>query len=79
YEQIHETWLHRIANLTLTGYNSKYSNSSFAEKRDMEKGFKQSGLRLNAWIAKQEHWGLKELEERNQLLMQTALKTWPLP
>ena len=29
YEQIHEQWLHRIANLTLTAYNSKYSNSSF--------------------------------------------------
>ena len=79
YAQIHETWLHRIANLTLTGYNSKYSNSSFAEKRDMEKGFKESGLRLNAWIGRQEHWGLRELEQRNQLLMQTALKTWPLP
>ncbi|MDO4841001.1 MAG: DUF262 domain-containing protein, partial [Desulfovibrionaceae bacterium] len=39
YEQIHETWLHRLANLTLTGYNSKYSNRSFAEKRDMENGF----------------------------------------
>lgn len=79
YEQIHETWLHRLANLTLTGYNSKYSNSSFAEKRDMENGFRQSGLRLNAWIGQQEHWGLRELEQRNQLLMETALKTWPLP
>ena len=27
YEEIHENWLHRIANLTLTAYNSKYSNS----------------------------------------------------
>ena len=24
YEEIHETWLHRLANLTLTAYNSKY-------------------------------------------------------
>ena len=31
YEQIHEQWLHRMANLTLTAYNSKYSNSSFTE------------------------------------------------
>jgi len=36
YEQIHEAWLHRIANLTLTAYNSKYSNSSFSEKRTMQ-------------------------------------------
>lgn len=79
YEQIHERWLHRLANLTLTGYNSKYSNSTFADKRDMEHGFKQSGLRLNTWIGEQKHWGLSELEQRNQMLMQTALKTWPLP
>lgn len=38
YEQIHETWLHRIANLTLTAYNSKYSNSSFEEKKTMKNG-----------------------------------------
>lgn len=31
YEQIREQWLHRMANLTLTAYNSKYSKSSFAE------------------------------------------------
>lgn len=26
YEQIHELWLHRMANLTLTAYNSKYGD-----------------------------------------------------
>jgi hypothetical protein len=28
YERIHETWLHRMANLTLTAYNSKYSKET---------------------------------------------------
>ena len=31
YAEIHETWLHRAANLTLTTYNPKLSNSTFAE------------------------------------------------
>jgi len=79
YEEIHETWLHRLANLTLTGYNSKYSNNSFAEKRDMEKGFRESGLRLNAWVAQQEKWTLDELEERCGILTERALKIWELP
>ena len=79
YEQIHETWQHRLANLTLTGYNSKYSNKPFKEKRDCENGFKDSGLRLNAWIARQEKWGVQELEERNQKLMQLAVKIWSRP
>lgn len=79
YEDIHETWLHRMANLTLTGYNSKYNNSTFIEKRDMKNGFIDSHLYMNNWIGQQEHWGLAELEARNQMLMQRALTIWPLP
>ena len=79
YENIHETWLHRLANLTLTAYNSKYSNSSFREKRDMTKGFHESGLRLNTWVAQQEKWGLDELEKRSDLMMQRAVQIWAVP
>lgn len=79
YELIHESWLHRIANLTLTGYNSKYSNSPFTEKRTMENGFLQSGLRMNTWIAAQNQWTLTELEKRNEKLMEQALSIWPIP
>ena len=79
YEDIHETWLHRLANLTLTAYNSKYSNNTFADKRDMDKGFRQSGLRMNTWIAAQEKWTLAELEERCKLLVSRALNIWPMP
>ena len=79
YEQIHETWQHRIANLTLTGYNAKYSNSVFTEKRDMKDGFSDSHLYLNKWISQQKNWGLAELESRNQILMQRALTIWSLP
>lgn len=79
YENIHATWLHRLANLTLTAYNSKYSNSSFREKRDMLKGFHESGLRLNTWVAQQDKWGLDELEKRSDLLMQRAVQIWAVP
>ena len=79
YEDIHETWLHRLANLTLTAYNSKYSNNTFTDKRDMEKGFRQSGLRMNTWIANQEKWTLTELEARRDMLVSRALVIWPMP
>jgi len=79
YEDIHETWLHRLANLTLTAYNSKYSNNTFADKRDMDKGFRQSGLRLNTWIANQEKWTLDELEKRCGMLVSRSLNIWPMP
>ena len=79
YMEIHESWLHRVANLTLTGYNAKYSNSTFTEKREMENGFLESHLYLNHWISQQERWGLEELEARNGILMERALRIWPLP
>jgi uncharacterized protein with ParB-like and HNH nuclease domain len=36
---VQERWLHTLGNLTLTGYNSKYSDKAFSEKRDMKDGF----------------------------------------
>ncbi|MGY3724362.1 Uncharacterized conserved protein, contains ParB-like and HNH nuclease domains [Granulicatella balaenopterae] len=78
-EDIHEKWLHKAANLTLTAYNTQYSNSPFAEKRDTEKGFKASGLRMNQWISQQEHWGVKQLEERMNLIVERSLMIWQYP
>lgn len=78
--EIHSTWLHRLANLTLTGYNPNLSNKTFAEKRDAaEGGYKASGLKMNQRIAQKETWGLIELEERNHELAVLALKIWPFP
>lgn len=37
HKRIHESYLHTLGNITLTGYNSKYSNKSFTEKKTMEK------------------------------------------
>ena len=41
WERIRETWLHTLGNLTLTGYNSEYSDRTFVEKRDMEAGLRK--------------------------------------
>ena len=79
YARIHETWLHRIANLTLTAYNSKYSNNTFTEKKQMKNGFSDSGIRMNAYIAQFDQWTLAELEARNQHLMDRALEIWEMP
>lgn len=79
YEEIHKIWLHRIANLTLTAYNSKYSNSTFEEKKKMKNGFEDSGIRMNTYIAKKDKWTLAELEERNQYMMGRALEIWAAP
>ncbi len=79
FEAIHEKYLHTIGNLTLTGYNQEYRNNSFQEKRDMEKGFKQSPLRLNQSLKDLESFGEKKIEKRANDLADFALKIWTYP
>lgn len=84
-EEVHTIWLHRLANLTLTSFNSSYSNERFIVKRDLVDketgdviGYAGSGLSCNKWIGTREKWTEKELEERNQLLLDKAKRIWPL-
>lgn len=79
FERIQEQWLHTISNLTLTGYNSNYSNRPFLEKRDMENGFSDSGIRLNRYIAQCSKWTEEELEQRKENLSKLALSIWAYP
>ncbi|GAA7470737.1 DUF262 and DUF1524 domain-containing protein [Helicobacter pylori] len=79
FQAIHDKYLHTIGNLTLTGYNSEYSNRSFQEKRDMEKGFKQSPLKLNQGLEGLESFGEKEIKKRANDLADLALKIWTYP
>ncbi|RKV07526.1 hypothetical protein DDP43_02805 [Helicobacter pylori] len=79
FQAIHEKYLNTIGNLTLTGYNEKYSNNSFQEKRDMEKGFKQSPLRLNQSLRDLEVFGEEEIKKRASDLADFALKIWTYP
>ncbi|GAA7576573.1 DUF262 and DUF1524 domain-containing protein [Helicobacter pylori] len=79
FQAIHDKYLHTIGNLTLTGYNSEYSNRSFQEKRNMEKGFKQSPLKLNQSLKDLESFGEEEIEKRANDLVDWALKIWTYP
>ncbi|MCD8363427.1 MAG: DUF4268 domain-containing protein [Lachnospiraceae bacterium] len=80
YAEIHAIWLHRLANLTLTGYNPNLSNNSFIEKRDAKDGgYRVSGLKMNQKIATKDSWGLPELEERNEEMIELAKTIWAFP
>ncbi len=79
FQEIHDKYLHTIGNLTLTGYNSEYSNNFFQEKQGMEKGFKDSPLRLNQGLRDLESFGEKEIKERANDLADLALKIWTYP
>ncbi len=79
FQEIHDKYLHTIGNLTLTGHNSEYRNNSFQEKRGMEKGFKDSPLRLNQSLRDLESFGEEEIKKRANDLADLALKIWTYP
>ena len=80
FRRIHQRWLHRIGNLTLTGYNSEYGNRSFKEKRDMKKkGLRYSPLHLNQGFADTEQWNEEAIIARAEKLTEKAVKIWIYP
>lgn len=79
WEQAHQVWLHRLGNLTLTGYNSEYSDHSFIQKRDMEGGFRESPLRMNQTLGQLNTWNAETMAERGRRLADLATKVWEAP
>jgi len=77
FKEIHETWLHRLANLTLSAYNAIYQNYPFEQKRTMKDGYLDSGIKMNQFIARNTKWGEIELERRNEHLTKQAHELWP--
>lgn len=79
WARVQETYLHTLGNLTLTGYNSEYSDRPFADKRDMEGGFAQSPLHLNEGLGSVDKWNQGAIEERAKRLADRAVGVWPIP
>jgi uncharacterized protein with ParB-like and HNH nuclease domain/predicted transport protein len=78
-EKIHQTYLHTLGNLTLTAYNSEYSNKPFSAKRDMEGGFKDSPLKLNKGLGSIDRWDEAAICQRADRLSTLALAVWIAP
>lgn len=79
WKRVHEKWLHTLGNLTLTAYNSEYSDKPFYEKRDMQGGFRESPLHLNQGLANVTVWNEQAILARADRLARLALEVWPIP
>ena len=79
WARVHETYLHTLGNLTLTGYNSEYSDRPFTDKRDMPGGFKYSPLILNEGLGAVEVWNEQAIKARANQLANRAIKVWDIP
>lgn len=79
WRDIQKKYLHTIGNLTLTAYNPEMSDRPFAEKMNMEGGFKQSALRLNSYVITADKWTEEEIKQRANILAEKAIRIWAYP
>lgn len=77
WKRIYDENIDTLGNLTLTGYNSEYSNKPFEIKKTMENGFNKSPLILNQTIAQTDSWNETAMKTRGQELTKRALLCWP--
>lgn len=86
WQRVQQDWLHTLGNLTLTGYNSEYSDHPFAYKRDQVTdkdgnpvGFASSPLKLNLGLGKVSQWNETAIKDRADRLAADAAKVWGSP
>ncbi|MDP2166158.1 MAG: DUF262 domain-containing protein [Hydrogenophaga sp.] len=86
WQRVQQDWLHTLGNLTLTGYNSEYSDRPFAYKRDQVSdkdgnpvGFAHSPLKLNLGLGKVNKWDEAAIKARADRLAGDAAKVWGAP
>lgn len=79
WQRIQQTYLHTLGNLTLTAYNSSYSDKTFPEKRDTENGFRESPLKLNQGLGQIEKWDEEAIHQRADRLARMAVDVWKAP
>ena len=79
-QQVH---VHRLGNLTISGFNSALGNKSFEDKRDRTDregrhvGYR-NGLVLNAELASTDGWNAEQIEARTQALAEQVMARFDL-
>lgn len=80
-----EEYVHKIGNLTITGFNSQLSNMSFDKKRDRKSkdgqryiGYK-NGLEINRDIATKDAWTIEDIKARTATLVDKLMEVYQFP
>jgi uncharacterized protein with ParB-like and HNH nuclease domain len=80
---IQETHVHKLGNLTISGFNGSLGNKSFQDKRDRtdgkgrEVGYK-NGLKLNAELATAEAWSMTQIDSRTSRLVDQVVSLFAM-
>lgn len=72
-KEIQEKHVHKLGNLTLSGYNGVLGNKSFIDKQNLvdkngDKVGYNNGLKLNEKVAGKKTWNVEEIEKRTKEL-----------
>lgn len=82
-KELQQTHVHKLGNLTISGFNSALGNKSFVEKRDRTDrqgravGYR-NGLRLNAELAKADTWSTAQIDKRTGVLVDHVMTLFAL-
>lgn len=82
-KELQQQHVHRLGNLTISGFNSNLGNKSFEEKRDRKDkqgrpvGYK-NGLYLNQKLAVKTEWNIESIQKRTSELVEEAMDIFSL-
>lgn len=86
HKEVQEKYLHTLGNLTLTSYNSEYSDKSYNAKQYFTNkntgagiGLANSPYNLNSYFRSTNIWTENEIIERADMLSDIALNIWKKP
>lgn len=78
-------YVHKLGNMTITGYNSALSNMAFDKKRDridretkMPIGYK-NGLEINKTLANASSWTVEDIKKRTNDMVKELLEMYAYP
>ena len=79
-----QQYVHKLGNLTITGYNSTLSNLSFEQKKERKnKAGKYvgylNGLEINHDIVVKQSWTIKDITDRTDRMVKQALQMFKYP
>jgi len=75
----HRSCVHKLGNLTITGWNQALSNKDFWDTEDFTGKrpiYEKSNLRVQRELAKNDLWDKSKIEEREKDLIKFGLARW---
>ena len=82
-KELQQNYVHKLGNLTISGFNRTLGNKSFEEKRDRTDregravGYK-NGLKLNKDLATVQNWSVEQINHRTKKLAQQVVKLFKI-